>query len=72
MSATSLSGKAIASRRKAAGLTQETLAYKAGLSLFTLSKIESTSRNRDPRFSTVAAIAGILGCRIDDLTEQAA
>jgi transcriptional regulator with XRE-family HTH domain len=52
--------------RKAAGLTQQALAFKAGLSISVVVHIER-GRIPDPRVSTVRAIAGALGCKVDDL-----
>ena len=63
-------GPRVAERRRAAGLTQTELAYKAGLHPQTVSDIE-----RDvtaPALATVSALAMALGCLIDDLVDKPA
>jgi transcriptional regulator with XRE-family HTH domain len=50
--------------RLAAGLTQSELAEKAGLNLWGLSKLECSQR--EPRWSTVIALAEALGCTPND------
>jgi transcriptional regulator with XRE-family HTH domain len=52
--------------RIAAGLTQQALAVKAGLSISNVIHIEA-GRIPDPRVSTVKALADALGCMLDDL-----
>jgi transcriptional regulator with XRE-family HTH domain len=52
--------------RTRAGLTQQALAVKAGLSVSAVIHIEA-GRIPDPRISTLKALAEALGCRIDDL-----
>lgn len=52
--------------RAAAGLTQQALAVKAGLSISAVIHIEA-GRIPDPRVSTLKALAKALGCRMDDL-----
>jgi transcriptional regulator with XRE-family HTH domain len=52
--------------RKAAGLTQQTLAVKAGLSMSAVVQIES-GRIPDPRVSTLKALAVALGVSLDEL-----
>jgi len=51
--------------RKAAGLTQAALAYKAGIRTSTVCNIETGKI--DPRLSTVKALADALGVDVDDL-----
>ena len=57
--------------RAAAGLSQEAVAEKAGLSLSLVAKMEQ-ARKADPRASTLIALADALGVRpgqlIEDLT----
>jgi transcriptional regulator with XRE-family HTH domain len=55
--------------RKAAGLTQQALAVRAGLSVSNVVHIEA-GRIPDPRVSTVKAIADALGCKVDDLLAE--
>jgi transcriptional regulator with XRE-family HTH domain len=52
--------------RTAAGLTQQALAVKAGLSVSAVVHIEA-GRIPDPRVSTLRAIARALGVGLDDL-----
>jgi transcriptional regulator with XRE-family HTH domain len=52
--------------RTAAGLTQQALAVKAGLSISVVVHLEG-GRIPDPRVSTVKALAAALGARVDDL-----
>jgi transcriptional regulator with XRE-family HTH domain len=54
--------------RERAGLSQQALAVRAGLSLSALVKIEG-GRNEDPRLSTVRALSAALGVAIDDLVD---
>lgn len=56
----------IVTRRKIAGLSQNELAQKAGISQATISDIEAGNTNA-PRVDTLQAIARVLGCTIDDL-----
>ena len=55
--------------RRAAGLSQQTLATKAGLSTRTLARIED---GEDTKISTLAAIAAVLGVPVGDLLTAAA
>ena len=55
--------------RTAAGLTQQDLAVKAGLSISAVVHIEA-GRIPDPRVSTLKALAKALGCRLDDLAQN--
>jgi transcriptional regulator with XRE-family HTH domain len=52
--------------RTAAGLTQQDLAFKAGLSVTAIVHIEG-GRIKDPRMSTLRAIAQALNVAIDEL-----
>jgi transcriptional regulator with XRE-family HTH domain len=61
-------GKRIKERREAAGLTQQQLAVKAGLSVSNLAQIEQ-GQKADPRISTVVALARALGVTVDDLLQ---
>jgi transcriptional regulator with XRE-family HTH domain len=55
--------------RTAAGLTQQTLAVKAGLSVSVVAHIES-GRIPDPRLSTLRALAKALGASLDELAGE--
>ena len=59
-------GKKLQLARKRAGLTQQELCQKAGLSYSTLAKIERGAI-RSPSVFTVASIAGITGTTVEDL-----
>src|SRR4029077_4715866 len=61
-------GKRLQLARKRAGLTQQELCQKAGLSYSTLAKIERGAI-RSPSVFTVAAIAEATGVPIEDLLE---
>jgi transcriptional regulator with XRE-family HTH domain len=52
--------------RKAAGLNQQELADKAGLSMSVVSQIER-GKKLDPRVSTIEALADALGVSVDEL-----
>jgi transcriptional regulator with XRE-family HTH domain len=52
--------------RDAAGLSQQELAFRSGLSLSVIAGIEQGKKG-DPRLSTVAAIAEALGVPVDGL-----
>lgn len=52
--------------RATAGMSQQSLAVAAGLSVSLVSQIERGSRS-DPRISTTAALAKALGVTLDDL-----
>jgi transcriptional regulator with XRE-family HTH domain len=62
-------GRKIKELREAAGLTQQQLATNAGLSSSNLSQIEQ-GHKRDPRISTLKALARALGVSIDALAEN--
>jgi len=53
--------------RLAAGMSQQSLAVAAGLSVSLVSQIEQGSRS-DPRISTTTALARALGITLDELT----
>ena len=55
--------------REEAGLTQQALAIRAGLSISAVFQIEQGSKN-DPRVSTVKALADALGVAVDDLPTE--
>jgi len=57
-------GQRVARLREAAGLTQASLADKAGLPLGTLRNLEQ-GRRTDPRLSTLNAIANALKVSLD-------
>ena len=52
--------------REAARLSQQDLAVKAGLSISVVSQIEQ-GKNRDPRVSTMEALAKALGTNVNSL-----
>lgn len=64
-------GKRLQLARKRAGLTQQELCQKAGLSYSTLAKIERGAI-RSPSVFTVASIAGATNTRLEDLLDIAA
>jgi transcriptional regulator with XRE-family HTH domain len=55
--------------RTAAGLTQQELAVKAGLSMSAVAHLEG-GRIPDPRLSTLKALARALGVSLDDLARD--
>jgi transcriptional regulator with XRE-family HTH domain len=59
-------GERIRQLRHAAGMTQQSLAVAAGLSISVVVQLENGLRD-DPRISTVAALARALGVTIDEL-----
>jgi putative hydrolase of the HAD superfamily len=59
-------GQAIQQARKTAGLTQQELCHKAGLSYSTLAKIERGAI-KTPSVFTVARVSQVLGLSMDDL-----
>lgn len=56
-------------RKRALNLTNAQLAEKANVTLSTLDKITSGS-NDNPKFSTLQAIARVIGCTLDDFDDQ--
>jgi XRE family transcriptional regulator, fatty acid utilization regulator len=55
--------------RTAAGMTQQDLAMKAGLSISAVVQLEG-GKVPDPRISTLRALARALGVSVDRLTEN--
>lgn len=64
-------GKAIAAARQRRYLTQTELGAAVGLSVWTITAIE-TGKNRTPRPATIYRIADFLKLSVDDLFEAAA
>jgi transcriptional regulator with XRE-family HTH domain len=58
-------GNRLRQLRQAAGLTQQALAFKSGLSITNIIHIER-GRIPNPRLFTMKAIALALGCKVDD------
>jgi transcriptional regulator with XRE-family HTH domain len=56
--------------RRAAGLTQEALSKKSGVSRVQIATYEAPSGRANPTQETVEALAGALGVRGTDLTES--
>jgi transcriptional regulator with XRE-family HTH domain len=63
-------GKRLKQLREAAGLTQQELAFRAGLSVSNLSQIEQ-GKKADPRASTLLALARALGVTMESFFEPA-
>lgn len=63
-------GALLRAHREAVGLSQVALARRLRISQQVLSRIESGAR-QDPRFSTIARAAGILGISLDGLAAEA-
>ncbi|MCI0456762.1 MAG: helix-turn-helix domain-containing protein [Gemmataceae bacterium] len=61
-------GSALKRLREAAGLSQMDLASRAGLNLFTVSKIEQGTR--DPSWATACALAKALGVSLDAFVKE--
>lgn len=61
-------GLAIKALREKRGMTQEQVAYGAGLSVGTLSRIERGKS--DPLWSTVERIAEVLGVGLEEVVEE--
>jgi transcriptional regulator with XRE-family HTH domain len=59
-------GERVKRLRKRAGMTQQELAGKAGISLSNLAQIEQGQKT-DPRISTVTALAEALGVDVNQL-----
>jgi transcriptional regulator with XRE-family HTH domain len=55
--------------RTAAGLSQQSLAVQAGLSMSLVSQIEQ-GMNTDPRLSTLTSLARALGVRLSELVGE--
>lgn len=63
---TQFSSEALADRRRRLHLSQEDLARRSGVATVTVQKLEE-GRIRDPRGSTLAKLAAVLGCRVESL-----
>lgn len=61
-------GEHIRRRRRRIGLDQESFASRAGVDVKTLRRIEA-NQTRRPQAATIRAIAGVLGCRPEELFE---
>jgi transcriptional regulator with XRE-family HTH domain len=62
-------GRRIKECREAAGMTQQELAVRAGISLSNLAQIEQ-GQKADPRLSTLVAVADVLGVSLDVLADR--
>ncbi len=62
-------GRNIKHFRNQKNLTQKQLAEKAGITLFTLTKIEGGS-TPDPRIDTLRRVAHVLDVKVDDLIKE--
>jgi transcriptional regulator with XRE-family HTH domain len=56
--------------RARAGLTQQELATRAGLSIALVMSLEQGKRS-NPRLDTLRKLAGALGCTLDELASEA-
>jgi transcriptional regulator with XRE-family HTH domain len=56
----------LVARRRAANLTQETLAHRAGVTVGTVAKLEQ-GRELNPRLNTCEKLAEALSCPVCDL-----
>jgi transcriptional regulator with XRE-family HTH domain len=61
--------KNIKEQRRKKGLSQDKLSKLAGITLHTITKIESGA-TLDPRVETVKRIADALGCSVDNLLKS--
>jgi transcriptional regulator with XRE-family HTH domain len=59
-------GPALRARRRAAGLSQRTVADRTGLDFTYISKLEN-GRLPPPAADTIVALCGVLGCAPEDL-----
>jgi transcriptional regulator with XRE-family HTH domain len=62
-------GARLQALRRAAGLSQQALAMRAGISMSVVFQIEQ-GKKKDPRLSTVAALAEGLGIPIGELATE--
>ncbi len=62
-------GERIRAARKAAGLTQEDLAHRAGVRLNAIARLER-GESRDPHYSTLLGIAHAVGVPIEVLVKE--
>ena len=60
-----VTSNAVQKRRNVLKMTQQDLAYKSGVSLSTVVKLENGAFS--PRLTTARAMARVLGCHVDDL-----
>lgn len=60
----------LAELRNKAGLTQDVLAERSGLSVRMIQRLERPSDGGNPRLTTLLALADALSCRISDLTKR--
>ncbi len=65
----SIIGKNIKKYREKLGISQDKLSKLAGITLHTITKIESGA-TPDPRIETVKKIADALGVSVDDLLKS--
>lgn len=56
-------------RKKLLGLTNAQIAERTGITLSTLDKITSGA-NRNPKLDTLQAIASVIGCTLDDFSDD--
>ncbi len=61
--------KMLAARRRAAKLTQEMLAHRAGVTVGTVAKLER-GRESNPRLNTCEKLATALSCPVCDLIDR--
>lgn len=57
-------------RKKMLGLTNAQIAERTGITLSTLDKITSGA-NSNPKLDTLQAIAAVIGCTLDDFSDEA-
>lgn len=57
-------------KKKLLGLTNAQIAERTGITLSTLDKITSGA-NRNPKLDTLQAIASVIGCTLDDFSDDA-
>lgn len=56
-------------KKKELNLTNAQIAEKTGITLSTLDKITSGA-NRNPKLDTLQAIAAVIGCKLDDFSDD--
>ena len=57
-------------KKKLLGLTNAQIAERTGITLSTLDKITSGA-NQNPKLDTLQAIAAVIGCSLDDFSDEA-
>lgn len=62
-------GRRFKALREAAGLSQQAVAQRAGVSLSVVFQIEQ-GKKKDPKLSTVAALADALGMTVGELADE--